>query len=78
VFDRDVDMTIVMLEAPPVAQPEKHRSASPSAPRVQRRLPVGFPGLQPVPAPPAPVPAAAPASGKSTYRGTRLPLDSEF
>jgi serine/threonine-protein kinase len=84
VFDRDVDMTVVMLEVPPVApppvaQPEKRRPASPTGPRLTRPQPVGFvPSVEPAPTPPARVPAAPPASGKSTYRGTRLPLDSEF
>jgi eukaryotic-like serine/threonine-protein kinase len=84
VFDRDVDMTVVMLETPPVApapaaQPEKRRSGAPSGPRVPRPQPLGLaPRVEPAPVRPSPAPAAAPPSGRTTYRGTRLPLDSEF
>jgi len=93
VFDHDVDLTVVMPEpapvaAAPAAQPEKshsgeqpgrrgpHARTGESAPTVEtvhaRHVPTG---LAPKP---ASTPAAATTPGKSVYRGTRLPLDSEF
>ena len=93
VFDRDVDLTVVMLEPVPVAtapaaRPEKRHSGeqpghrSPRARTAEIAPTVETVHARPVPAglalKPAPTPAAATTPGKSVYRGTRLPLDSEF
>jgi serine/threonine-protein kinase len=93
VFDRDVDFAVEMLEPPtvaaaPAARPEKRHSGEqpgrrgPRAHTAEVAPTVETVHAQPVPtgwAPkPAPTPAAATTQGKSVYRGTRLPLDSEF
>jgi hypothetical protein len=93
VFDRDVDLTIAMhdpepVAAEPTARPEKSHSGeqprhrSPPAPTAKIAPTVETVPARPLPtglaSKPAPTPAAATTPGKSVYRGTRLPLDSEF
>jgi hypothetical protein len=93
VFDRDIDLTVVMLDpepvaAAPTARPEKRHSGEqpghrgPRARTAEIAPTVETLRARPVPTglalKPAPTPAAAATPGKSVYRGTRLPLDSEF
>ncbi|HEX7508991.1 MAG TPA: serine/threonine-protein kinase [Polyangia bacterium] len=91
VFDRDVDLNIVMLDpepvaAAPAARPEKRHSGEQPGHRGPRahtaEIAPTTARAKPVPTGlalrPAPTPAAATTPEKSVYRGTRLPLDSEY
>jgi eukaryotic-like serine/threonine-protein kinase len=94
VFDRDVDLAVVMVEPAPVvaapvvaapsARPEKRHSGDQPGRRGPRERPpevaptVAGKPAQSSPAAPMPAPTPAAAPGRSVYRGTRLPLDSEF